>query len=282
MNATLDAEEYVEQSYFFHSLLERIEESCPMQDIMSSVREELLITTKLPMAIDFMLAELKHSGQLHPAMINMPHYFTPFQTFVVASAEDDRGRFDFRIALEILSQEAKLRSKFCSPQAFFLYQFETLCRHRLEYDAGLTAMAGDPSYDETWRAFIELFRRQLGIIEFGDMIYLRSEYYLEVQQKQKKQAANPDFPPIFGNREGRIALANRKKDPLLLFSALQRQLDYPKIPRPKPVSENKVLLPQLIRRMERLEMRLKIAEEEQRGGFDLSKFYEKNKPPSTE
>ena len=176
---------------------------------MSSVREELLITTKLPLAIDFMLAELKHSGQLHPAMINMAHYFTPFQTFLVASAEDDRGRFDFRIALQILSQEAKLRSKNCSPQAFFLYQFEVLCHHRLEYDAGLAAMAEDPTYDELWKAFLELVRRQLGVIEIGDMIYLRSEYYQEIQLKKKKQAANPDFPPIFGEREGRIALANR-------------------------------------------------------------------------
>jgi hypothetical protein len=33
------------------------------------------------------------------------------------------------------------------------------------------------------------------------------------------------------------------------------------------------LVPQLLRRMERLETRLKLLEDEQRGGIDLTKFY---------
>ena len=37
---------------------------------------------------------------------------------------------------------------------------------------------------------------------------------------------------LFGEKEGRIAMANRRKDPLYLFSALQRHLGYPSVPRP--------------------------------------------------
>jgi hypothetical protein len=80
---------------------------------------------------------------------------------------------------------------------------------------------------------------------------------------------------LFGEREGRIALANRRKDPLYLFSSLHRQLGYPEVPRQKPADREKDLLPQLARRLEQLEMRLKLVEEEQRGGFDLTKFYER-------
>ena len=77
--------------------------------------------------------------------------------------------------------------------------------------------------------------------------------------------------------EGRIALAHRRKDPLLLFAALQRHLNYPTVPRPARPDEQKNVVPLLIRRVERLEQRLKLVEEEQRGGIDLSKFM---RPPS--
>ena len=87
-----------------------------------------------------------------------------------------------------------------------------------------------------------------------------------------------DAPILFGEREGRIALANRRKDPLFLFSSLQRQLGYPEVPRQKQADRQQDLLPQLARRMEQLEARLKILEEEQRGGFDLTQFYERPTP----
>ncbi|MGC3972629.1 MAG: hypothetical protein QM775_36380 [Pirellulales bacterium] len=44
------------------------------------------------------------------------------------------------------------------------------------------------------------------------------------------------------------------------------------MPRPPRADENKHVLPLLIRRVERLEVRLKLVEEEQRGGIDLSRF----------
>jgi hypothetical protein len=83
---------------------------------------------------------------------------------------------------------------------------------------------------------------------------------------------------LFGEREGRIALANRRKDPLYLFASLHRQLGYPEIPRPEVLDDDEVLLPHLARRLELLEKRVSLVEDEQRGGFDLSQFYGPNSP----
>jgi hypothetical protein len=81
---------------------------------------------------------------------------------------------------------------------------------------------------------------------------------------------------LFGEKEGRIARANRGKDPLFLFAALERQLGYPAVPRPAPVTASSESPALLARRLERLEMRVKLLEEESRGGIDLSKFDPKN------
>jgi len=106
----------------------------------------VLATTKLPIAIDFLLGELRHEGVLGPAMSLLPHYFTPFQAFVVQESENDRLRFDLRIGLEILRREATYRAGEPTQQGVFLYQFESLCRHRLGYDRGLEAIAGVWAY----------------------------------------------------------------------------------------------------------------------------------------
>ena len=44
-------------------------------------------TTMLPLAVDFMADELRHTGGFATAMSRLPHYFTPFQAYVVAEAE---------------------------------------------------------------------------------------------------------------------------------------------------------------------------------------------------
>ena len=143
--APLGREEYVEQAHFFGTLKDRLSENQPAQEVLRSVREETLATTKLPMAIDFMLSELRHAGAFGSAMSKLPHYFTPFQAFIIDQAEDERGRFDLRVGLEILRRDAEYRAgddprKPPSPQGLFLYQFEALCRNRLSYDRGLTAI----------------------------------------------------------------------------------------------------------------------------------------------
>jgi hypothetical protein len=279
----LDREEYVEQAHLFRALQERQQQHMPMQELLGSLREEILATTKLPMAIDFLLGELLHAGRASSAMARLGHYFTPFQTYVMMEAENDRGRFDMRTGLQILAHEASYRADRPTPQGVFLYQFETLCRNRLRYEAGLEAIAGDPMYDQGWRAWIQTVRRQVGIVDFADMIYVRSQHY--VAQRRRRQgeggggeAQALEAPILFGEKEGKIALANRRKDPLLLFAALQRHLGYPAVPRPKPPSETLDLIPQMMRRLERMESRIKLLEEEQKAGIDLTRFYQS--PPA--
>jgi hypothetical protein len=273
----LTREEYIEQAYLFRIIAERLPENVPLQELLEQSKQEVLATTKLPMAIDFLLGELRHLGVMGPAMRRLKHYFTPFQAYLIEEAENDRSRFDLRMAVEILRSEASYRSESPTRQGLFLFQFETLCRHRLKYDPGLLAISQDVMFDEPWRTWILQVRRQIGLVEFGDLLYVNSEFY-DIQQLHKNRNEAPEFKELrlFGEKEGRIALANRHKDPLYLFAALQRQLGYPAVPRPKPVDASSQLLPQLARRMERLELRLKLLEEEQRGGaIDITKFYGK-------
>ena len=268
----LDREEYIEQAFFFRNLRERLEFNVPMQELLGTLRQEVLSTTKMPLAIDFLLSELLHRGFIGTAMDRLGHYFTPFQSFIVNEAENDRGRFDMRVGLEILQREADYRGKKPTQQGVFLYQFESLCRNRLRYDRGLEAIAGDPIYDSAWREWVLTVRRQIGLIDLADMIYVRSAYY-RIQQERRGKEVDANYQVLFGEGEGKIALANRQKDPLLLFAALQRQLGYPLVARPEPADENRDLVPQLARRIERLETRLKLLEDETQGGFDLTQFY---------
>ncbi len=272
----LDREEYVEQAYLFKALGERTRENHPTQDLLKWIKEEILSTTRLPMAIDYLAAELKHTGTFSPAMGKLAHYFAPFQTYVVGEAESERGKFDISVALKILEREARYRAEGATPQGIFLYQFECLSRNRLGYDRGLEAIASDPMFDSSWREWIATVRRQVGLIDIADLIYVRSQQYLVDRRRQGREDDGADTPMLFGEKEGRIAMANRRKDPILLFAALHRQLGYPEVPRLEPVDRTPEILPTLIRRLDRLEARLKLVEEEQKGGIDLSKFY---KPP---
>jgi hypothetical protein len=275
----LDREEYVEQTHFFRTLAERILENVPLQDLLAQLREELLATTRLPLAVGFLLDELKHAGTIHSAMARLPHYFTPFQTFIMRMAENDRGRFDYSTAIEVLRFEAQFKADGASPQGLFLYQFETLSRNRLRYDHGLAAMAGDPRFDAAWREWILSVRRRLGMVDVADLIYVRSEHYRQRHENDPDHAERPLPTVLFGEKEGRIALANRRKDPLFLFAALQRHLGYPSVPRRRPVSDQGQMLANLNRKIDQLEMRVKLMEDDQRGGFDLTQFYQ---PPGNE
>ena len=85
----LDREEYIEQAYFFHTFRERLVDGLPSQDILARIGEELLSTTKLPIAVSFLHSEIKVSGLMSPAMERIGHYFTPFQAHVISQAELD-------------------------------------------------------------------------------------------------------------------------------------------------------------------------------------------------
>ena len=60
----LEREEYVEQAYFFRTLGERLPKNMPLQELLQQTREEVLASTNLPHAIDFLRSELEHSGVL--------------------------------------------------------------------------------------------------------------------------------------------------------------------------------------------------------------------------
>jgi hypothetical protein len=142
----------------------------------------------------------------------------------------------------------------------------------LKYDPGLLAVANDPAFDEPWKEWVLMVRRQVGLVDLCDMIYVRSQYYHN-RRVRSGHADQPEAPVLFGEKEGRISLANRGRDPVLLFAALHRQLGYPAVPKPKPVDETRDVVPLLARRVERLESRLKLVEEEAKGGIDIERFY---------
>jgi hypothetical protein len=271
----LDREEYIEQAYFFHTFRERLMDGVPAQDVLARVGEELLSTTRLPLAVSFMHTEAKVSGLFGPAMAKLGHYFAPFQTYVVHRAEEEMGRFTMDQALLILEREAKYRAETPDPAGLFVYQFESLSRNRLGYGKGLEAMAGDPLYSEDWRDYILTVRYRLGDVDFADLIYVRSAYFLN---EQRRRLGDPDyhpkFPTLFGEKEGKIARANRGRDPIYLFSALQRQLGYPEVPRPKRPDELEARVALLELKIKELENRLKMAESEGGGGggFDINQF----------
>ena len=118
------------------------------------------------------------------------------------------------------------------------------------------------------------------MVDFADMIYVRSQYNLVHRTRPGEPPPTAEKPVLFGEKEGKIAWANRRKDPLYLFAALQRHLGYPRVPRPKRPDESVNLLPLFNLRVERLEARLKLLEEEGRSGsIDLTKFYGKADRP---
>ncbi len=278
----LDREEYIEQAYLFRSFGERITAGIAAQEALAAIGEEVLATSKLPLAIGYLVGELKLVGTFSTALARLPHYFTAFQTFVIATAEEEGGRFDIRTALAILEREAAYRSEGASPQGLFFYRFECLSRNRLDYAHGLAAVADDDIFNTDWKDWIRMVARQVGLIDLADLVFVRSPEYWRLEKRDAllagREGGEPDRPILFGAKEGRIARANRGKDPLFFFAALQRQLGYPSIPRVKtaaPSAESPALL---ARRLERLEMRMKLLEEEARGGIDLSRFDPKNFP----
>jgi hypothetical protein len=269
--AVLDREEYIEQAYFFRVLRERLSEGLPTQEVLERVHQEILSTTRLPYAIQFLAAELKHSGLLSSGFARLPHYFTSFQAFVIRGTEEAGRRFNIDSGLLVLQREAEYRAAGPSPPGLFVYQFEVICRNRLGYDQGLRSMAADPFYDADWKVFLDMTWRQVGIVDFAELIYVRSALYL-VNRRREEPGYEPPMPPLFGEKEGKIARANVGRDPLYLFAALQRQLGYPEVPRPRPRDDLAARLEALQVRFRDLEMRFKLMEGEMRGKVDLSEL----------
>ena len=273
----LSAEEYIEQAYFFRTYRERVEDNVPAQEILKQLEDEVLSTTNLPMAINFLAGEIQLHGRISDGMGQLKHYFTPFQSFIICQAEDDYSKFDLRMGLEILEREAEFRSKEAEAAGLFIFHFECVARNRLGYQDGLDVIAADTMYDETWTQWIRQIKHQLGTVDFSDLLFLRSEYWVE-QKRRRDKEFEPQHTILFGSHEGRIANANRGKDPLYMFSALQRQLGYPAVPRPSPKSEAPIIHPVIEQRLRQMEQKIKIMEQEiNAGGLDLTQFYQQPK-----
>src|SRR4051794_1980267 len=268
---TLDREEYIEQAYFFRTFRDRVQENLPAQEVLERLDEEILATTRLPLAIQFLASELKHTGELASGFARLGHYFTSFQTFVIGQAEKEGQRFSLATGLLVLEREAAYLAATPSAAGLFVYQFETLSRNRLGYGDGLTAMAGDPMYDADWRAFLEQVRHHIGAYDFADMVFVRSEMYV-TEQRRRDPEYSPPLPPLFGEKEGKIARANRGRDPLFLFAALQRQLNYPEVPRPRPKDDTQFRIDALQTKLREMEARLRLVEGEGGGQGDLTQF----------
>ena len=267
----LDREEYIEQAYLFRTVRERVADNQPAQEVFQRVGEELLSSTRLPYAVQFVASELKHTGLVANGFAKLPHYFTAFQAFVVRQAESEKSRLPMPTAFLILEREATYRANNPTKPGLFVYQFETISRNRLGYLDGLEALALDPFYDANWHAYFDDLRKQVGEIDFSDLVYLRSELYV-IEERRRNPAFEPGLPPIFGEKEGKIAKASRKRDPLYLFAALQRQLGYPEVPRYHVRNDATTKLEQIQTKLRELELRIKLTEGELRGSVDLSQF----------
>jgi hypothetical protein len=274
MTNVLEGEEYIEQAYFFRTVRERLEQKMSTQQILEQVHEEILSTTRLPMAIQFLNAEIKHTGQLSSGFLKLPHYFTPFQAFVVQNTEMENRRFSVDIALLILEREAQYRAGAPTPAGLFVYEFEALSRNRLGYDEGMRCMQEDAFFDAEWRDYLMMVRRQVGVVDFADLVYVRSEYYVRDQRRHDPSYV-PPVPVLFAEKEGKIAKANRGRDPLYLFAALQRQLGYPEVPRARPKDDPLAQIAALKTKIREMEIRMKLLEGEVRGRVDLTEFMAK-------
>src|SRR3977135_4089147 len=191
MTTVLDREEYIEQAYFFRILRERVLENMAIQDILTHIHEEILSTTRLPMAVQFLATDIKHTGLLSSGFARLAHYFTAFQTFTMQQTEDERKRFSIEIGLLILEREALYRAGTPTPAGLFVYQFEALSRNRLGYDEGLLCLQADPFYDADWKVFLSMVHRQVGVVDFADLVYLRSHLYVHDQRSQQPGHAPP-------------------------------------------------------------------------------------------
>ena len=271
MGSILDREEYIEQAYFFRAMRERLNDQRAAQDVLESVHEEILATTRLPMAVQFLSAELKHTGLLASGFARLSHYFTPFQAFAIRQCETDTSRFTIQMAMLLLEREAEYRAASPTKPGMFVYQFEGLSRNRLGYDEGLQAMASDPIYDAEWKTYLEQVRRKIGSVDFADLLYVRSEEYV-TEQRRNDPDYQPPVTPLFGIKEGKIAKANRGRDPLYLFAALQRQLGYPEVPRPQERTDVQTKFEQVTVKLKEMEARLRLVESEVKGQVDLQLF----------
>ena len=175
--APLGREEYVEQAHFFRALAERLRENVPMQEVLGSVREEVLATTKLPMAIDFLLAELRHAGVLGPAMARLRTLLHA----VPGVRDSGVGRRAAAVRFADRARSAAPRGRVSGRGADAAGALSLSVRSAQPQSARLRPRPGGgrprSGFDATWRDWIRTVRRQIGMVDLADLIYVHSEYY---------------------------------------------------------------------------------------------------------
>ena len=259
----LPREEYIEQAHLYKLLRERTGEQVPIQELLEQIHLELLATTKLPMAIDYLLCEVKHSGLMAPAMLRMPHYFSAFQTYLIQQSEEETGRFMTATAFEVLEADAKYRLEGATASGMFFFQFEVLCRNRLNYDKGLWAMSNDPLYDEPMVQVDSVSPRPGGTGRVGGPVVPGERDYRNRLVAAGESLAGKG-PFLFGEKEGRIAFANRRKDPLyLVFGHAAASWVILRCRDLKPPDRNRGFDSAIAAAIGRLETRIKLMDQEQ-------------------
>src|SRR5205814_6907953 len=118
---------------------------------------------------------------------------------------------------------------------------------------------------------LDMVRRQIGVVDFGDLVFVRSELYV-TEERRTKPGYEPPVPVIFGEKEGKIARASRGRDPLYLFAALQRQLGYPEVPKFRQKDDLGATFEVIQTKLRELEMRWRLTESELRASMDLAQF----------
>ena len=101
--------------------------------------------------------------------------------------------------------------------------------------------------------------------------YAQAEDRLHELLKQYRRCEGT-MSEVFGAKEGKIGKASRGREPVYLFSALQRQLGYPEVPKPNQRDDLKTKLDVITGKLKELEQRLRLAEGGLRGGIDLSQL----------
>ena len=230
----LDREEYVEQAYFFRTFRERSPTTCRRRTSSTRVHEELLTSTRLPYAVQFLAAELKHTGLARHGFAKLPHYFTAFQAFVVAAG---RGGEDAVPDGRPRSWCSNARPRTAPRQPTQAGAVRLPVRDDRPQPARLPRRLRRDDGRPVLRRRLAGIHRRTGRGRSATSTSPTSSTCGRsctcIEQRRANPAFEPPLPPLFGEKEGKIAKASRGRDPLYLFAALQRQLGYPEVPRYK-------------------------------------------------
>ena len=209
----LEREEYIEQVYFFRTLRERLIDGLPSQEILARIGEELLSTTKLPLAVSFLHVDMKGigvDGAGHGADQPLFH--------AVPGPRRQPGRERHEPVSDGTSparpgarSQVQIR-RAVAAGAFSCFSSRRLSRNRLGYNKGLAGMADDPIYSDDWKDYILTLRTRLGDVDFADLIFVRSEQFV-----RERRRLNPDFVPKFPSSSAR----KRERSPVPTAGAIR-------------------------------------------------------------